>query len=559
MKKSKIKNQKIAILLIIINMFAIFSCSKIENTNINNVKQKNAPSSSRINRGIDTFDFLMNVDNPTREVRDFIRNGNYLPATRSIKIGDREPTKAEEQQMALVVNPTYPNYHCCNDICLTIPEDPYGFYQPFTDIWGNPIKFIGRYGNDPRQMYYVYIPNNVSSNAKIIVLIHGGGWITGPDPDKVNGFNSTYCNEGTESTNNIVKNLLSAGYVVVAPLYRLVAGADNNADDLLSPVTVLDQVNDIDAAITHVRTNFPTCLWQTGPINANNIQVLGESAGANLALLFAYTKANTSYVKSVVSVAGPANMNNFASWIQNKQLTMPCLTTQTAQNDFKYGDPIAYPTKVHFPKYSIYDPDALNDPANTNITNLTNPQSFNCWINIVKSYSLVYIFGFPVDVYTSITNPLNPPGPYAGLTNAPAHNITKRVNDSYHAAQYCTRSIITNPATNNNLQLISPSFVLNSSRIVPTFIIYGNSDWLVPYSIAMLNMNTKLTNFGGLIGTYNSTNNNIQININYTTHPSKHIIKIFSSDGAPAFGHANHNVAQHLQAQGNILNWFSQH
>lgn len=166
----------------------------------------------------------------------------------------------------------------------------------------------------------------------------------------------------------------------MAPLYRLVAGADNNADDLLSPVTVLDQVNDIDAAITHVRTNFPTCLWQTGPINANNIQSIRESAGANLALLFAYTKANTSYVKSVVSVAGPANMNNFASWIQNKQLTMPCLTTQTAQNDFKYGDPIAYPQiqKAFSKKYSIYDPDALNDPANTNITNLTNPQSLNC-------------------------------------------------------------------------------------------------------------------------------------------------------------------------------------
>lgn len=62
------------------------------------------------------------MDNPTREVQEILL-GMVITyqQTRSIKIGDREPTKAEEQQMALVVNPTYPNYHCCNDICLTIP------------------------------------------------------------------------------------------------------------------------------------------------------------------------------------------------------------------------------------------------------------------------------------------------------------------------------------------------------------------------------------------------------------------------------------------------------
>lgn len=540
------KYQKILNLLATIILLVVCSCNKVDNSTIQGKDNKNVKSSHRTGKGIDTLDVIMNADNPTREVRDFMKNGNILPSTIPVKIGNRQPTKDEFQQMAAIGNPTYPNYHCCNNICLTIPEDPYGLYAPFNDLWGNPIKFIGRYGNDPRQMYYVYIPNNITSNAKIIVLIHGGGWISGPDPNKVNGFNSSYCNEGTENTNNIVKNLLSAGYVVVAPLYRLVAAADNNVDDLLTPVTVLDQVNDIDAAITHVRNNFPTCLWNTGPINANNIQVLGESAGANLALLFSYTKANTSYIKSVVSVAGPTNLNNFTDWIKNKQLPLICLPTQTTQNNYYFGDPILYPTKVHFPKYTIYDPSVATSPTNTNITNITNPQSFNCRLNIIKSY--IYFF---VDIYTPFAN---------GQGGVPADNINKRINDSYHVSQYCTRSIIANPLTDNNLQLISPNYVLNSSRIVPTFIIHGDNDWLVPYTTATVNMSSKLTSTGGLIGTYNSTTNNIPSTLNYTTQTSKHIIKLYSADGTAAFlGHAWHNVAQHLQTQGDILKWFSQH
>ena len=528
-------------------MLSFFSCSKIEqNGKPTEYSKKITASSSRTGEPFDTLDFLMNGDNPTRAVRESLKHGGTLPATKSVKIADRTPTKDELQQMAAIGNPTYPNYHCCNDICLTIPEDPYGFYAPFLDKWGNAISYIGHYGADPRQIYYVYLPNNVTANAKIVVFIHGGGWTTGPDPNKINGFNSGYCNEGTENSNNIVKNLLASGYVVVAPLYRLVAMADKDADDLLTPVTVLDQVDDIDAAITHMHNNFPTCLWQH-PLNANNIQVLGESAGANLTLLFAYTKANTSYIKSVVSVAGPTNLNTAAVWLKDKQKTLPCLPTQSALNDFYWGDVVAYPTKVHFPKYTIFDEAALNAPTNTNVTNITNQQNFNCKVASIFYYGIP--FGAPAGT-----------SPSTSLMTWYTSNTNKRINDAYHLAQYCTRSIVTNPATNSNLQLISPSYVLNSSRIVPTFIIHGNNDWIVPYSTCTANMSTKLAANGGLIGTYNSTTNNIPPNINYTTQPSKHIIKIYSSDGIGAlFGHAWHDVANHTQTQGDVVKWFNQH
>lgn len=471
------------------------------------------------------------MDKPTRDAIQFKKSGGILPATKTIRIGDRQPTKDELQQMALVVNPTYPNYHCCNNICLTIPEDPYGIYAPFTDIWGNSIKFIGRYGNDPRQMYYVSIPTNATINSKIIVLIHGGGWINGPDPDQVNGWGSAlapdaYPNTSNKQANNLVKNLLLQGYVVVAPLYRLVAYGNNNTDVLATPVTVQDQVNDIDAAILHIKANFPTCLWNR-PLNANNIQVLGESAGANLALLFAYTKANTSYIKSVVSIAGPTNLNQFADFVKSKNLIHPFINQGC--NVSLCIDNFNNTNLTHFPFYGPLDP--ISDYSNMLITNVTNFASMSCTI-------------------TTINNPWLLP-----LASPP---ITTRKSDSYYLSQSCVRQIISTPLTAPALTAISPRFQLNNSRIIPTFIIHGTKDRFVPYFKATDGMETALTNIGGLIGIYT---NPTYAPTSYTTTP-KHLVKKYTN--------ADHNVADFQdpnyptntgpsQTQTDVLNWFNGH
>lgn len=519
----------------------LFSCTKVET-----ISQKENFSNSRIQAISDSSAYFLNLDKPTRDAILLKKEGKILSPTKAIRVGDRKLTLEEQIQIkSMTVTPTFPNYHCCNNICLTIPEDPYGLYLPFTDIWDNDIKFIGRYGNDVRQIYYVYVPSNVNVNSKIVVLIHGGGWITGPDPEQVNGWGAAYAPDVLNGTSNkkeynLVKNLLLQGYVVVAPLYRLVAYGDNNTDILSTPITIKDQVNDIDAAITHVRNNFSTCLWQT-PLNTNNIQVLGESAGGNLALLFAYTKANTSYVKSVISIAGPSNMNQFADFVKSKNLIHPngmqnqgCGIFFSLEN---YYDYIGFPffgtnLLTHLPFYSPMDP--ITDYTNMLITNVTNYSNMNC---LISSLNIPFYFQPPN---------LNPV------------SQSLRKGDNYNLAQSCVRQIISNPLSAQEFTAISPRFQLNGSRIIPTFIIHGTKDRLVPYTKSTDGMNTALSNFGGLIGVYSNGT------FAPTTYigSNKHLIKLFND--------ADHSVAEFQQpgyavntgaseTQIDILNWLNGH
>ena len=44
------------------------------------------------------------------------------------------------------------------------------------------------YGDDPQQVYDLYLPaNRSSSKTKVIVLVHGGGWTEG-DKEDMSGF-----------------------------------------------------------------------------------------------------------------------------------------------------------------------------------------------------------------------------------------------------------------------------------------------------------------------------------------------------------------------------------
>ena len=515
-----------------------FSCNKVEDSlQTEIVKNKTSKNSTARKTGsTDSTEYyldLLNSENPNRDIIKFIKNGGYLPSSKAIRTGDRIPTVEEQSQIAAIGNPTYPNYHCCNNICLTIPEDPYGFYLPFTDVWGNSISFIGRYGTDPRQMYYVYLPTYVNPNSKIVVMIHGGGWISGPDPDQVNGWGSAYAPDVANSTtnkqaNNIVKKLIQQGYVVVSLLYRLVSYGNSNTDILSTPITIPDQINDIDAAITHIKTNFPTCLWQT-PLNANNIQLMGESAGAQLALLYTYTRSNTSYIKSVVSVAAPSNMNAFANLLMTKPYTHTCSTALVVDN---YNNT----TFTHFPFYSIVDP--LTDYTNGVITNVTNYSSISCSITTLNS---PWWFVLPLTVPS-----------------------TARRSDTYFQIESCVRQIITNPSTNAMFTSISPRHKLNAARSIPTFIIHGTKDGIVPYNPpfgipgAADGMSSALTTFGGLIGTYS---NGTFAPTTYSSSP-KHLIKLYTN--------ANHNVSdfQHpgystntgpSETQVDIVNWLNGH
>lgn len=536
----------------------ISSCNKAEEalSNDENIKHSAARETAD---AADRSDF-QNLDNPMRDVIGYIKNGGRLPETKHMRdyISQMGTPK-------VVGNGSWP-YGCANNLLvLGYPGATCGggstSFQGGTnanaldcptyilDAFSNKIHALAMYGPDERQGYYVYLPDNVNANSKIVVLIHGGAWTTGPDPNQTNGWGSSFAASNPQQ-NNIVKNLLLQGYVVVAPLYRLVSYGDTPADFAANPISVTDQINDIDAAIQHVHANFPSCLG----INANNIQVLGESAGGHLALMFAYTKANTSYIKSVVAVAAPTNLNQYFNFINSKTLidasiSQVCQTT-TGNNFYvyNYSSTDVVHTKTHFPFYTYYDP--TPDQPTLSITTYLNPQNYTCRIADMDTWGNFGILGWlPVPFSTA------------------ANNTDKRRLDLYNVAQSIVKQTVTNPATSTLFQNISPCLALTSARIIPTFILHGTIDELVVYTQATNTMDTRLANNGGLIGTYNSTNQNIlgqnspgplltsTIPTSYPSTGNKHIIKTYTNSG-----HVLYNpISSNSLVQPDILTWFNGH
>ncbi len=545
-------------------ILAIFnSCNKADEalTNEGNIKHSTSRSESMENEAMD----LINMDNPMHDVIKYLKTGGRLPVTKYFR------DYIDQIGRPKVVGNGYWPYSCAgNLLVLGYPGATCGgvgsssslqsasnssniIHCPSTilDPFNNKIHALAMYGSDDdRQGYYVYLPDNVNPNSKIVVLIHGGGWATGPDPNQSNGWASSYATTNNPLQSNIVKNLLIQGYVVVVPLYRLVSFGDTPSDIDANPISVLDQVNDIDAAIQHVHTYFPDCL----EINANNIQVMGESAGGNLALLFAYTKANTSYIKSVVAVAAPTNMNQYAAFINNKALidasiSQVCETT-TGNNFYVHNysstDPVN--NKTHFPFYTYYDPTPDQPPLS--VTTYLNPQNFSCRIADMNLWGNFGILGWL-------------PVPFSVAAN----NTDKRRLDLYNLAQSLVKETVSNPSTSTLFQDISPCIALTSSLIIPTFIIHGTIDELVPYTQATNTMDTRLDDNGGLIGTYNSTNKNIlgqsspgplltsTIPTSYSSSGNKHIIKTYTGSG-----HVLYNpVSLNPLVQPDILTWLNGH
>ena len=397
---------------------------------------------------------------------------------------------------------------CCNGICGIPASTTSSSFSPqensiiagtscipIPDPNGIPISFKAQYGPDPRQIYYIYLPK-AAYNGKIVLLIHGGGWCAGPNPDLSDGWGSDYSTDPDNVT--LVSDLRDNGYVVISMLYRLVKYGDNNAEYTANNIGMQEQINDINSCVTHVHDNFPSCLG----ISTNDIQVFGESAGAHLALMYAYTQANTTYVKSVVSAAGPTNLAQLANYVNNKGFwhTFACGT------NFRIGNPIT--TSSHNP---FYLPTSI-DP--TELTTTASVSPLTCtWTN---------------------------------------NNTLTRVMDAYRLAQSCVRQVVTTPLTSTAFINMSPCSILTNARIVPTFIIHGTDDWVVPYTQATNTMDTRLTNVGGLIGTLSSTSTNTIPDAIPDANGRQHLIKLYQN--------GNHNVGNtNIQVRPDMMKWFSKH
>ena len=142
------------------------------------------------------------------------------------------------------------------------------------------------YGPDASQKMDVYLPANRSDETGVIVLVHGGSFVSG---DK-------------SEINVAVEKLKDQGYAVVNINYRLVDGGGLSAAQPVhkeSAVKIKDQVDDVAKAIAYIRDHDDE--WV---IDDDKIGLAGHSAGATLALLYAYDNRNDGHVKAVANWAG---------------------------------------------------------------------------------------------------------------------------------------------------------------------------------------------------------------------------------------------------------------
>ncbi|SNR31675.1 alpha/beta hydrolase [Lutibacter flavus] len=135
------------------------------------------------------------------------------------------------------------------------------------------------YGATSLQKYDIYLPENRSvTTTKVIMLIHGGSWISG-DKNDLN-YLVTY-----------LKNK-NPNYAIVNINYQL-------ATLEKSPFPM--QINDIQLVIKHLKSKSTEYEITT------RIGIIGISAGGHLGMLYAYGFDELNNVEMVCSIIGPTN------------------------------------------------------------------------------------------------------------------------------------------------------------------------------------------------------------------------------------------------------------
>lgn len=128
------------------------------------------------------------------------------------------------------------------------------------------------YGSHVRQKVDIFIPQKVKSDSGIILFIHGGGWTQG---DKTAHHEDArfFCN---------------LGYISASMNYRYVS----------ENINVFDELDDITSALNTIKAK---CAKSGFDIRKSILS--GGSAGAHLALLYAYTRKAESVVTPVAVCA----------------------------------------------------------------------------------------------------------------------------------------------------------------------------------------------------------------------------------------------------------------
>lgn len=138
------------------------------------------------------------------------------------------------------------------------------------------------YGPHGQQVYDLYLPAGRSAAAtKVVVLVHGGGWIGGDKADM----------------DTLVQYLQDnhAGVAIANMNYVL---GDSNTK------AFPQQIQDLGAVLDHIAARSGQ--WQIKP----EFALVGASAGAHLAMLYDYAHDPGDRVKLVADIVGPADFTD---------------------------------------------------------------------------------------------------------------------------------------------------------------------------------------------------------------------------------------------------------
>ena len=174
-----------------------------------------------------------------------------------------------------------------------------------------------KYGEHKRQKMDIFLPSNYPQDSPVVLIVHGGAWKYGRKEHMI----------------HIQKMLFNENIPSININYRLVS----------KKITYKDQLNDIELAISKFNT-----LAEKAELLPNQYILLGESAGAHLALLYGYQ--NPHQIKKIISLSGPTDfysknyLNSFYSKYSSitiQKMVGTKFKRKNISDEFKKASPIA--------------------------------------------------------------------------------------------------------------------------------------------------------------------------------------------------------------------------
>ena len=226
------------------------------------------------------------------------------------------------------------------------------------------------YGTDASQKIDLGLPANRNATTPLVVVVHGGGWVTG---DKT-------------ELSWMLTGLKQRGFAIANINYRLTL---NTADNYKM------QLDDIDSAVKYSLRKANEYSF-----NGQKLYIVGHSAGVHLSLCYTYTRNADSKVKAVGSLAGPTNLFSMAYY--NAVIYDPILTpflgislypiTATSEQRYKSCSPFFQATNTSAPSIFFHgelDPVVNPDQSTSMVSALgtlgvdkkiiTYPLTFHDW------------------------------------------------------------------------------------------------------------------------------------------------------------------------------------